>query len=293
MKKFTFVAALFAAFSISTFAQTVTNVGEEGENNTFEVPAGYDVYAIYLGDETRAKLGVDDDHYIYIGSTDIEGERPYYVWDATFQWADPVSGDKGEGDYNSFGVLGDNIKLFSVGGWSGGGINVKKGFPIDLSAIDEEYNLHIGVRAPQVLVNNQGKPVGNDGNPADYEMYITDGNGTEAHFKLIDLGVEPGDDWYSIDFTGEELLDLYELDFTTAKAYEDKNLFCILFGPSGNILQYDSVFFYGPHKEKTGIQTVNVNDNANANVLYNLAGQRVSKNAKGLLIKNGKKFINM
>lgn len=26
--------------------------------------------------------------------------------------------------------------------------------------------------------------------------------------------------------------------------------------------------------------------------LYNLAGQRVSKNTKGLLIKNGKKFIN-
>ena len=41
--------------------------------------------------------------------------------------------------------------------------------------------------------------------------------------------------------------------------------------------------------ETTGIQTANVNDNAN--VVYNLAGQRVNKNAKGLLIKNGKKFI--
>ena len=36
---------------------------------------------------------------------------------------------------------------------------------------------------------------------------------------------------------------------------------------------------------------VNVNDNANANVVYNLAGQRVNNNAKGLLIKNGKKII--
>ena len=256
-------------------------------------PEGYDVYAIYLGDETRANLGIDDEHYIYIGSTDLDGERPFFVWEGTFAWADPNTGDNGSGDFNSFGVLGENIKLFSVGGWSGGGINVRKGIPIDLSAIDEDYNLHIGVRAPQVKVNSNGKPVVDNGDPADYEMYITDGNGTEAHFKLIDMGVEPGDDWYSIDFTGEELLDLYELDFTNATEYHDKNLFCILFGPSGNILQYDSVFFYGPHKEKTGINTIEESGERRENApIFNLAGQRVSKNTKGLLIKNGKKYIN-
>lgn len=37
--------------------------------------------------------------------------------------------------------------------------------------------------------------------------------------------------------------------------------------------------------------TVNGEDNANAPV-YNLAGQRVSKSTKGILIQNGKKFIN-
>lgn len=41
----------------------------------------------------------------------------------------------------------------------------------------------------------------------------------------------------------------------------------------------------------TGISNITATDDADAPV-YNLAGQRVSKDAKGLLIKNGKKFIN-
>lgn len=42
--------------------------------------------------------------------------------------------------------------------------------------------------------------------------------------------------------------------------------------------------------EETGI--TNVNAAEKANVIYNLAGQRVSANAKGLVIVNGKKFAN-
>lgn len=41
----------------------------------------------------------------------------------------------------------------------------------------------------------------------------------------------------------------------------------------------------------TSISDITATDDANAPV-YNLAGQRVSKDTKGLLIKNGKKFIN-
>lgn len=41
----------------------------------------------------------------------------------------------------------------------------------------------------------------------------------------------------------------------------------------------------------SGISDITATDNADAPV-YNLAGQRVSKDTKGLLIKNGKKFIN-
>ena len=44
----------------------------------------------------------------------------------------------------------------------------------------------------------------------------------------------------------------------------------------------------------TGIQTIKtVNEKAvDANApIYNLAGQRVTKDAKGILIQNGKKFV--
>lgn len=41
----------------------------------------------------------------------------------------------------------------------------------------------------------------------------------------------------------------------------------------------------------TGISEITSSDNADAPV-YNLTGQRVSKDTKGMLIKNGKKFIN-
>ena len=41
----------------------------------------------------------------------------------------------------------------------------------------------------------------------------------------------------------------------------------------------------------TSIDKVITNIDKDGN-LYNLAGQRVSKNAKGIVIKNGKKIIN-
>ena len=45
-------------------------------------------------------------------------------------------------------------------------------------------------------------------------------------------------------------------------------------------------------EQATGID-LNVNDNLNSDAtMYNLAGQRVSENYKGIVVKNGKKFIN-
>lgn len=43
----------------------------------------------------------------------------------------------------------------------------------------------------------------------------------------------------------------------------------------------------------TGIKSVNVNDNANVNTdaIYNLSGQRVNDTYRGIVIKNGKKFV--
>lgn len=60
-----------------------------------------------------------------------------------------------------------------------------------------------------------------------------------------------------------------------------------LFNPKSQIGLYG--FEFTP--SGTGISDITATDDADAPV-YNLAGQRVSKDTKGLLIKNGKKFIN-
>lgn len=53
--------------------------------------------------------------------------------------------------------------------------------------------------------------------------------------------------------------------------------------------------FFVLEGETTGIANLNVNDNVNFNAdapMYNLAGQRVGKNYKGVVIVNGKKMLN-
>ena len=53
------------------------------------------------------------------------------------------------------------------------------------------------------------------------------------------------------------------------------------------------VVFVVEYTTATGIDGITSNETVNENApVYNLAGQRVSKDAKGILIQNGKKFIN-
>ncbi|MBO5156662.1 MAG: hypothetical protein J6C05_05960 [Prevotella sp.] len=73
------------------------------------------------------------------------------------------------------------------------------------------------------------------------------------------------------------------------KVYEvslEPGLYCIT---------QDAGIYYGYVKfvegATLGISDITVADNANAPA-YNLAGQRVNANAKGLVIKNGKKYMN-
>ena len=85
----------------------------------------------------------------------------------------------------------------------------------------------------------------------------------------------------------ESLIDKFKINYTpdTENAYDY----------TGVVIPYSSVFELLPTKAPeltTGINGV-VADEVNADApVYNLAGQRVNKNVKGILIKNGKAFIN-
>lgn len=63
-----------------------------------------------------------------------------------------------------------------------------------------------------------------------------------------------------------------------------------LYGTTNEINSGSSI--YSINGETTGISSIS-SDKLNVNApVYNLAGQRVSRHAKGLLIQNGKKFVN-
>ena len=85
---------------------------------------------------------------------------------------------------------------------------------------------------------------------------IEAGGQNRVVFGYLSFKVEAGKSYYV--FNDRQQMGLYGFEFT----------------PSG-----------------TGISNITATDDADAPV-YNLAGQRVSKDTKGLLIKNGKKFIN-
>lgn len=60
-----------------------------------------------------------------------------------------------------------------------------------------------------------------------------------------------------------------------------------------NATWHDAASAYGVYTDASGISNVNAKANTDVNApMYNLAGQRVSKSYKGIVIQNGKKFIN-
>ncbi len=64
----------------------------------------------------------------------------------------------------------------------------------------------------------------------------------------------------------------------------------MVFNPKSQIGLYGFKFTAGG--EQTGISDITANTGVDANApIYNLAGQRVNKDAKGILIQNGRKFI--
>lgn len=59
-----------------------------------------------------------------------------------------------------------------------------------------------------------------------------------------------------------------------------------------NVANARGTYFMGFEDETTGIANVDINDNFDANApMYNLAGQRVGKNYKGVVVVNGKKVV--
>jgi hypothetical protein len=153
-----------------------------------------------------------------------------------------------------------------------------------LSGITTDYKLHLSVKS---TARTSGTV---------FDIYFVDGDKHDGH---IQLGTKSGcagnisadGNWYNIDLSMEYLADQYGFDLSSATSYADKNLFCLSWGATGNNLYIDTAFFYGPQPTTSGIVNVETGNQKADTSLYNLAGQRVEKGTKGLLIQNGKKYL--
>lgn len=113
---------------------------------------------------------------------------------------------------------------------------------------------------------------------------------TENYFRA-------GDGTTAYEWADEDGKRIYVLNTTTKspgfyKANKNKvaTTRAYLSMPSGALARFSGLVFDG---ETTGISNLNVDDNLDADApMYNLAGQRVNKSYKGVIIQNGKKMLN-
>lgn len=83
--------------------------------------------------------------------------------------------------------------------------------------------------------------------------------------------------------------DANEIKSFTVKYDQNKAAKILIYSAKSGMNIYDIKFT--PANVSNGISNINV-DSAKAGKIYNMAGQQVSGSFKGLVIKNGKKFIN-
>ena len=82
--------------------------------------------------------------------------------------------------------------------------------------------------------------------------------------------------------------DASEIKSFTANYKQNKAAKILIYSGKSGMNIYDIKFT--PAKVSNGISNINV-DSAKAGKTYNMAGQQVSSSFKGLVIKNGKKFV--
>lgn len=287
MKK-TLLLAAFVLSAMAASAQskpTITpSLNEDGEP-TFTFSPEKNYYYLYLGDETKATYAseVPEENMHYIGPDD-QG-RHLYVWNDTF------AGANADG-VNSFGVPNEYVS-FTVGsaGWSGLGYNIQKDTPVDMSQVSSDYTFHIALKSQSeasfllILIDKAG---GHEAKIAiGKEPYVDGGN---TYKPIGDISRDG--EWNNVDIPLSYLADNYGFAFdTTPNSYGDVNSFSVLAGGTqGTDISWDAVMYYGPNKS-TGINNaVTTTTTANAK-LYNLAGQQVSKNYKGIVVSKGHKFV--
>ncbi|MBQ8702454.1 MAG: hypothetical protein IJ549_06810 [Prevotella sp.] len=273
MKKFTLMAA-FAAMTISASAQSVVTTSGSSLNT---IKNAQDVIVVSVSD--AVKKAFTDAKVIKADYSVDEVTHFLYVWDETY------TGGTSTG-MNSVGLAEGWVSLVvSNIGWSGAGFAGKDPGK-DVSIIDDDYKLHFALKsndnATHVIGVGESKmAIGNAAFPdKDTTIPVLENFPRDGKWYNFDIPVSVmknyivGNKWFN------------EEDLTKFKG---NLVWWLSGGVAGTTFDIDQVFFYHGEVGTDGIQSVKAENESAA--AYNLAGQKVDANFKGIVVKNGKKYM--
>lgn len=214
----------------------------DGATSEFAFSSSDRYYGIYLDGETR-QANISDDLYINCG--DNGTSQNSYLWENTFAYGTATGS-------NSFGVEGQYTKLIvNSNSWTGMGYNVVgSSTPLNLSAISNDYTLHLALRTtntePIEVVLNDGT------RDAQVVLGTTAFDGHEA---LADFSRDG--QWHEIYVPLKYLNSKFGTNFGTATNYTGNLLVIKTTAVLNNEIDYDAIFLYGPSSSK-GIESETV-----------------------------------
>ncbi|MBR3102157.1 MAG: glycoside hydrolase family 16 protein [Muribaculaceae bacterium] len=155
----------------------------------------------------------------------------------------------------------------------------------DLSMLNDEYYVHVAMRGNDfddhtchaIHVGNASFTIGNE---------PFDDGGT----PLPIFGDYPRDGrWVAFDIPYSKLLELSAQPFVNAGAFTGDVISFLSGGEWGAELEFDALFFYKPNY--TGVSTVHTDNGEGNSVAYDLLGRPVGPGYRGIVIRNGKKYV--
>lgn len=310
MKHFTLKSTIVAISLLSAVhanAQYIT----EAPSGGFDFSKGKDYVIIYTPEAQVTAMGTKVLSNQNLDPDMVKNQFYYWVadWDKTlFTLYDCPNDAK-----NSWGG-DDKLNMTPLFNWGSGQFTAKSQ-AYDLSAIDNDHILHIGFMniGAESATNNFKFTFGPTG--GEIKLVVNKAVGAMAG-ELIGVGEAPAvNKWYYLDIPVKDLLDEngdygFECDFSkptgtiifnvgfdgaTPSKYTqgavdpDTGMYNITITEKGSALALDGVFLY--KQDATGINAITTQQPTANTQTYNLAGQKVSDSYKGVVIKNGKKFV--
>lgn len=272
----------------------------------------------------KAAVEAMGDKIISDNNLDPEMEKnQFFYWAADWDKTELVLANVEEEDGKNSLNGPDYLNMTPLYWWGGGHFMSKGSNTYDLSKVDDDMMMHIGIRSFGSANSNFVIKVGPGSKVKDngFQLEVNLAEG-KADGDYVGIGMLPNDKkWYSIDIPIKDLIDEngdfgFTYDFSkpipnsetaVQLAFTNNKTVCStakgVLEPGNEVKTYtitklgaaislDGIWFY--HKAPTGIKNLESNGaGAKANAaLYNLAGQQVNSNYKGIVIKNGKKYIN-